>query len=170
MAKIAETVITMKDETREITYLQSGAEGLDMAAPLWHKLIAHHKERSIHFKDYLDSITWDSRKKGLLEKAANGALQVDLAKDKDTIVGICISSVNQNKLGELESIYVEKEYRGYDIGDKLMKTALAWMDRRGVVHKVIGVGAGNEEVFGFYRKYGFYPRGTILMQLDQKKG
>jgi len=49
-----------------------------------------------------------------------------------------------------------------------MKTALAWMDDRAATNKIIGVVEGNEEAFGFYKKYGFYPRAHILQQADTK--
>jgi diamine N-acetyltransferase len=38
------------------------------------------------------------------------------------------------------------------------------MDEHGAERKIIGVAVGNEEAFGFYEKFGFYPRVTILRQ------
>jgi hypothetical protein len=34
------------------------------------------------------------------------------------------------------------------------------MDNEDVEAKIVGVGAGNEDVFGFYARYGFLPRKT----------
>jgi ribosomal protein S18 acetylase RimI-like enzyme len=42
------------------------------------------------------------------------------------------------------------------------------MDRLSVTNKIIGVAAGNEEVFNFYQKYGFYTRVHILTQADDE--
>jgi ribosomal protein S18 acetylase RimI-like enzyme len=33
--------------------------------------------------------------------------------------------------------------------------------------KIIGVAEGNEQVFDFYKKYGFYERTTILEQVTK---
>jgi diamine N-acetyltransferase len=104
----------------------------------------------------------------LLEKYQNGAILVDVAKEKNKLVGYCISTVSAKNEAELESIYIEKEYRKLHIGVKFMKTALAWMDTHGATRKIIGGAAGNEEALGFYEKYGFYPRIHILQQADSK--
>lgn len=153
------------------TYSQMGADGLDKIADLWSKLTLHHKERAPEvFKDYFDKVTFDTRKKQLLDKAAGGHILVDIATDKNTgnIIGYCVSTVSDKREGELESIYIEKEHRKQNIGDILMKTALAWMDSYGVTRKTIAVAAGNEEALGFYRKYGFHTRVHILIQADSK--
>jgi len=71
--------------------------------------------------------------------------------------------VNKEKEGEIESIYVEKDYRLSGIGDGLMSRALAWLDDVTVKQTVLGVAEGNEGVFAFYRRHDFYPRVTILM-------
>ena len=73
-------------------------------------------------------------------------------------------------LGEIESIYIEPDYRGSGIGDNLMKRALRWMDEYPVDKKVLTVGAGNEEVFAFYSRHNFYPRTTILEQIETGEG
>jgi diamine N-acetyltransferase len=153
---------------RQIYYIETDVKDLDLVAPLWGKLRLHHKERSLHFKDDISQMTWEKRKPGLVEKARTGALLVTLAKEKETLIGYCISSINSEKQGEVESIYIEKEYRKCGIGDHLMKTALKWMDGRGAQRKIIGVAVGNEEAFGFYEKYGFYPRVIVLRQIDAK--
>jgi diamine N-acetyltransferase len=167
MGKTAKTAIKMNLKDRAIKYTQSGIKDLDHIVPLWLKLRAHHKERSVHFKDDFDTVTWEMRKKRLLEKSAKGELLVHLARDKGTLIGYCVSSVDSEKQGEIESIYIEKEYRKRGIGDDLMKTALNWMDDRGVQTKIIGVAVGNEEAFGFYEKYGFFPRVTVLRQKEK---
>jgi diamine N-acetyltransferase len=158
----------MKNNDVAITYTQGGPECLDSITPLWMKLREHHLERSPYFKEQIKKMNWDIRKPYLLEKSANGALLVQMAQDKKTLVGYCVSSISSKNEGEIESIYIEKDYRKQNIGDRFMKTALVWMDVRGVTVKIIGVAVGNEEAFGFYQKYNFYPRVTVLRQLDTK--
>ena len=72
----------------------------------------------------------------------------------------CVSSVGKCEVGEIESIFVVPNYRGLGIGDALTRKALAWMDKEGVEAKNVEVGAGNEDVFGFYAPHGSLPRRT----------
>ena len=84
------------------------------------------------------------------------------------MIGYCVSSVSSKNEGEIESIYIEKEYRKQRYRGQVYENSFSWMDARGVTVKTIGVAVGNEEAFGFYQKYGFYPRVTILRQADTK--
>jgi ribosomal protein S18 acetylase RimI-like enzyme len=74
-----------------------------------------------------------------------------------------VTSVNKEREGEIESIYVEKDYRLSGIGDGLMSRALAWLDDVTVKQTMLTVAEGNEGVFTFYRRHDFYPKTTILM-------
>jgi diamine N-acetyltransferase len=153
----------------EIEYIETDGRGLDLIAPLWLKLNELHKIRSEHFKDYFNQMTWEKRNAGLIEKAENGAILVNLAKDRNSLIGYCVSTISEDKSGEIESIFIEKQYRRRGIGDHFMKTALKWMETYAVTRKTVAVAAGNEEALGFYRKYGFYHRVTILMQIELKQ-
>ena len=152
----------------KIEYLETDEQGLDSIGHLWQKLIEYHKERSPqHFSGHYTMITFDLRKKQLLEKSGKGSMRIDLARDTETgkLVGYCVSTILGDKQGEIESIYIEESYRHSGIGDNFMKKALHWMDGLSVKKKIVGVGAGNEEVFSFYSRYSFYPRATILEQV-----
>jgi len=83
-------------------------------------------------------------------------------------IGYCVSSLDMDKTGEIDSIFVASAYRGKGVGDALIKDALAWMDGKGVETKTVAVGAGNEQAFGFYERYGFVPRKTVLEQAHSK--
>jgi diamine N-acetyltransferase len=45
-----------------------------------------------------------------------------------------------------------------------MTNALLWLDSQPLSRKTVSVGFGNEEVFRFYERYGFYPRAITLQQ------
>ena len=77
-----------------------------------------------------------------------------------------MSSLSEDKEGEIESIFVKEGCRKEGIGSVLMTPALTWLDLNGSVRKRVAVGEGNEAVFGFYGKFGFSPRMTVL---EQKK-
>ncbi len=149
----------------EIEYLEISPADLEKIRLLWEKLLQHHKTISKYFKER-PNINFDMRKKQFEEKSLAGALRVDLAKDSYSgeLVGYCVTSLNLEKQGEIESIYVENDYRGFGIGDQLMTRALRWLESQSVKKTILGVGEGNESVFNFYRRYHFYPRTTILEQ------
>jgi RimJ/RimL family protein N-acetyltransferase len=153
------------DGGKEIEYLEKNQNDLDIIRPLWEKLNAHHITVSKYFKDSRTATTFDMRKKQLMEKSYRGALRIDLARDATTkeYIGYCVTSVNEEKQGEIESIYVEKDYRLSGIGDSLMTRALGWLETVTVKKTILGVAEGNEGVFAFYQRHDFYPRVTVLM-------
>ena len=157
----------------KIEYTETDEQGLDLTYDLRQKIIEYHKARSPkYFYERYAGMDVGRGNKLLLEKVVKGGIRVDLARDADTgeLVGYCISSVSKDRQGEIESIYIEPDYRGSGIGDNLMKRALRWMDEHSVTKKVLGVGAGNEDVFAFYSRYNFYPRTTILEQVETEEG
>lgn len=150
-----------------VEYFEGNEQLLDEVRILWEELIQDHRAKSKHFASSYENRTFDNRKAGLTEKAKNGVLRIDLVKDPDTdrTVGYCICSVSQEKIGELDSIYIVPEYRELGIGDCLMRRALNWMDSHYAEKKVIRVAEGNEQVFSFYSRHGFYPKTIILEQV-----
>ena len=153
------------DGGKQIEYVEKTQNDLDLIQPLWEKLNAHHLTVSKYFKESRAAFTFEMRKKHLMEKSYEGVLRIDLARDAVTkeYVGYCVTSVDKNKQGEIESIYVEKDYRLSGIGDGLMSRALAWLSDVTVKQTVLTVAEGNEGVFAFYRRHDFYPKTTILM-------
>ncbi len=149
-----------------IEYMVRDGSCLDRVAPLWEQLKAHHTERAAHFIQDMSAMNFEDRKRSLLEKAEPSALRVDIAVDGQNgqDIAYCISSVDAHKRGALDSIYVDPVYRRRGIGEVLPRRALAWMDAAGADSKIITVAEGNERVFRFYAKFGFYPRATVLAQ------
>jgi len=136
---------------------------------LWKKLNDEHEVRSEHFSERYAKRTFEKRREVLLKKSEFGFLHIILAhsSSKGELVGYCISTISNEKQGEIDSIYIEPEYRGSGIGDELMKRALSWMDERSVSKRILDVGVGNEDTFAFYSKYDFYPRTIILEQVNE---
>ncbi len=140
-----------------------GTELLDEVGQLWEQLNAHHISHSPHFPEQYVRKTFAARKAALLGKA-NGSVGVILALNAEGIpVSYCICTV-QDRIGEIDSLYVLPGYRSCGLGDLLMRMALAWLTEHGVTRTRLTVAAGNEQVFGFYAKYGFYPAKTVLEQ------
>jgi ribosomal protein S18 acetylase RimI-like enzyme len=54
------------------------------------------------------------------------------------------------------------------LGEALMESALRWFDEHEVKEKHVAVAVGNEKVFEFYMRFGFYPRTTVLLQVTER--
>ncbi len=149
-----------------IEYSVSGPECLDEIKSLWELLNQYISNLSPHFGDLVLLRTFQARKEELQEKGVRGALIVDLARDASTgqVIGYAVTTLSEVDAGEIDSIFVEEAYRGTGVGNRLMKRALAWLDENRARTKTIVVATGNEHVHGFYRRFGFYPRATKLMQ------
>ena len=147
----------------------AGDQGLiDRCGPLWDKLNVHHAERSKHFAAAFARRRWEDRRDGifLTRLREGGRVRVDLAVREGVDVGYCITTISAAAVGEIESIYVEEGLRGRGVGRALMEKALAWLDAEGIRHKMLGVGAGNEEALPFYARFGFVPSATVLRHKD----
>jgi GNAT superfamily N-acetyltransferase len=154
---------------QKVKYIYGDQALLDQIKVLWEALNEHHRQHSPNFKEHYCEMTFEKRKVDLLKKAADGKMRVDVAVDEATgqSVGYCVSSLNSEKTGEIESIFVNAVYRETGIGGSLIKKALSWMDKEGAAAKIVEVVAGNEQAFGFSARYGFLPRKTVLKQVEK---
>jgi GNAT superfamily N-acetyltransferase len=147
-----------------ITYVSGNKALLNKIEPLWQQLNSHHFSCSPYFKDYYRTLTFQDRKRAILQRALGGEVRVDLALNGDAPIAYCVSSIDRALTGEIDSIFVDAKYRGQGIGRTLMEKALAWLSSVGAKKKIVSVGVGNEQAYGFYAKFGFLPRRTMLEQ------
>ena len=82
--------------------------------------------------------------------------------DTGNYVGYCLSSI-ENNLGEVESIYIENQYRKFGLGGKLIEKSLDWFKFNGITNIGINVVYGNDEALLFYERYGFHV-GTYILK------
>jgi nicotinamidase-related amidase/ribosomal protein S18 acetylase RimI-like enzyme len=149
-------------ECDEICYELGKHELLDRVEPLWYELNSHHEKNSKYFKEKFKSFEFNSRKKSFEKKKLWVKIVVDKYKKQD--IGYLIASVDDDSIGEIESLYLKSELRGKRIGEKLMKEGLDWVRIHNPKKIVVGVSYGNERTFKFYSKFGFYPRVILLSE------
>ena len=154
-------------EDRKFEFIEGNEELLDSIAPLWDKLNSHHVSVSPYFSEQFATFSFQKRRKGIIPGKDGKLIKVDLARAiaENKIAGYCFSSIvnsQYGRIGEIESLYIEPEYRGLGIGERFMRSAINWMDSEGVDRKMVVVAVGNEEVYEFYRRFGFYPKSTRL--------
>ncbi len=126
---------------------------------LWQELNAHHVLKSTVFKDHFLNFTFKKRMEGLKKRER---LIGFVAEEKGKKIGYCIATVH-NSIGEIDSLYVRSRYRGKGVGEQLMSLALEWIKQQACGTTTLSVAEGNEEVLGFYRRFGFSER-LIVMQ------
>lgn len=148
----------------DIKYEIGDIELIDYVEPLWTQLNKLHLDRSINFKYKYENNTFKDRKNSLLKEEKNLMIVLAKVQSTDEYIGYSISSISKDNIGEIDSIYIDSRYRGLQIGDMLMKKPLEWMTNKCITKIIVGVAAGNEDVFPFYSKFGFYPKATILEQ------
>ncbi|MEL7670875.1 GNAT family N-acetyltransferase [Methanobacterium sp.] len=153
----------------DISYMELDEDRIDLIKALWEKLRDHHRDLSPYFPERYAEFTFQERREDLLEKSEKGILRIDAAYNEATeqYIGYCISSISDEKIGEVDSLYLDKKYRSSGIGDALMKRSLDWMDQNGVETKRIMVAAGNENTLVFYSRYKFFPKHIILEQSNK---
>lgn len=155
----------MRDRCEDIDYIEGGVESLDLIAPLWAELTDHHRALSEHFAEAIAQRTFAARKAELAAKGGQGHLRVDLARiSSGEYVGYCVSTIDGNRIGEVDSIFVQPPVRKQGIGDALMRRAMRWMEEVGTQSRIVEVAWGNNDVWSFYQRYGFLPRSVRLVQ------
>lgn len=147
-------------------FITGSVELIDFIKPLWEKLNKYHEVKSIYFSDKYKNNTFDKRKSKFVSNN-NLKVRIDLIKDieKNLYIGYCISTIDIDQIGEIDSLFIEEEYRKYGLGDQLMNKSVEWLDLNKVKMKVISVAEGNEAVLEFYKRYGFHRRRIILEQI-----
>ena len=142
----------------DVIYDVLDSTGLETISELWSRLNDHHREVTIGWKAHFARFTFEERAKRLTK--AGKCLRVDLARDgaTGTAVGYCICSVDDSQHGELESIYIDPDYRCGGVGERLARNGITWMESCGATDIEIVVAVGNEPALLFYERLGFSPR------------
>ncbi len=126
---------------------------------LWENLNAHHLSRSTHFKEHFSKLTFEKRMEALKKRDRFIGY---VAEEDGEGVGYCIATVDR-RVGEIDSIFVDESFRGKGVGEKLMSLALQWLGGQQCETIKVSIAEGNENVLGFYRRFGFAER-FIVMQ------
>ena len=150
----------------EIAYTRIPKRDLEIIRPLWEKLRAHHMAHSVNFREFYDAFTFEVRMKKFFELPESN-LFVEVAEGPaGDIAGYCISSVTADGAGELESIYVEEEFRKRGVGAGLVRNSIEWLKSRNCAKISVAVANGNEAAFPFYEQFGFRHRLSVLELKD----
>ncbi|MFW6287929.1 MAG: GNAT family N-acetyltransferase [bacterium] len=112
------------------------------------------------FKEHYRNNTFKKRIK-VFEDIEDDNIYIEIIKYNSERIGYCISTVKA-QIGEIDSLFLDEEYRGNDLGKTLVINALEWLEKKGAKEIKVAVAAGHEHVFDFYDKFGFKPSVTYL--------
>jgi ribosomal protein S18 acetylase RimI-like enzyme len=144
-----------------------GREEIGVIERLWEGLRDHHRRRSTDFRPQFQHLTFPQRMAALTSRER---FVLFVARNGDRKpVGYCAATVHGGS-GEVDSLFVHPEERGRGLGERLLTTALDWLDEQACETVRILVAAGNEEVIAFYGRYAFAPRFTVLERKPEGRG
>jgi len=138
--------------------------------PLWTRLNEHHEQFTRYFKGFYRCYSFGDRRRALEKKAREGVLRLEIAREPPTgrPVAYCVASLSAERVGEIDSVYVDEAYRLRGIGSELVRRCIAWMEAGGAKRKTVIVADGNDEAWRFYRRFGFFPRAMVLWQRGER--
>ncbi len=126
---------------------------------LWESLNAYHLSRSTNFKEHFSKLIFEKRMEVLKKR---GRFIGYVAEENGESAGYCIATID-GRAGEIDSIFVNEPHRGKGVGEELMSLALQWLGEQECEGIKVSIAEGNENVLGFYRRFGFAER-FIVMQ------
>jgi len=145
-----------------ITYKSLTITELPRIKGLWEELNRIHLADSIYFKDHYTHFSFEERIKFLVNKHEKDIQLLVAETEELTLAGYCISTISENKMGEIDSLFVDAAFRKQGIGTIFMKKSMEWLQANQCNPIRLNVSYGHERVFGYYQRLGFYPRLTTL--------
>ncbi len=130
--------------------------------PLWEKLNQIHLDDTIYFTEHYQNFTFEKRAGKWSGMEEDQLLILVAETENHEIIGYCISTIDGIKQGEIDSLFVEPEFRSQQIGRELVLRSLGWLHENECEPIRLAVSFGHEGVIEFYEKLGFFPRMTIL--------
>lgn len=146
-----------------IEYRLGGPELLDRVAGLWEALRELHAEIDPRWAAMTRRRSWEDRCSDLLAKAQSGQMLVEIAVYQDKPIAYCISTIDGNQKGEIDSLYVSDDWQCQGIGSCLLKKSLDWLKSQNTPIQQVAVREGNEKALSFYLRCGFMPLMRILV-------
>lgn len=136
-------------------------EEIGLIKNLWIELNKIHYKKSIYFKNHYSTFSFEDRIKPIT-KLSESEIRIEIVElDNNEIIAYSLSTIVE-KNGVIDSLFLYKKYRGNGIGKQLVNNCIDWFNHNNCSKISLSVAEGNESVFEFYKKLGFYPRITTL--------
>lgn len=159
----------MSESKKKITFRKANLNDLEAICSCGKALLQYE-----HKFDATIDIHWLEEKEGaefLRERITDKNGIVLLAESDDKIIGYLAGGLVEpepfrnlpaNSVIELEEIFVDQNFRGHDIGGKLLSNFMDWAKMRGASRMKVVVSASNHGAIGFYKRMSFKEYDLIL--------
>lgn len=144
-----------------LTYRRLAKQSLYEIKPLWEELNKIHLKDSVYFKDHYTTFNFDKRAANWKDIPEENIFILVVDSVEDIPVGYCVSTT-KDQYGEVDSLFLNPDYRGNGLGRQLLKKNIDWLKSKNCRTIRLSVSYGHENVVGFYEKMGLYPRLTVL--------
>lgn len=138
-----------------IDYKIISLKNLERIEPMWEQLINYLKDKSNKHKIEFQDKTFKNRIQPYLDKVNTGLSRLVCATHEGVDIAYCLSSITSKGIGEVDSIYINPDYRGNGIGEYLMRDAFHFFERNKTIQDIVMVSEGNENVMRFYESMGY---------------
>jgi len=145
-----------------ITYKRLSIRNLLEIKPLWEELNKIHLADSVYFKEHYQSFSFESRSSKWMKLKEDNIFILVAQTDNLTSIGYCVSTIDIDKNAEIDSLFVDTNFRKQGIGHELIEKSKEWLQKNSCKSIRLSVSYGHENVLPFYLKSGFFPRLTTL--------
>ena len=148
-----------------ITYSSVDIKDIKRIESMWQQLISYLGEQSENNRKEFVNKEFSERMSPVLDKARSGKYRLLIANDGNLDIGYCLSTITKDGVGEVDSIFIDNEFRKLGIGEYLMEDALQFFDQNNTRKDILSVSEGNEDVMKFYKKFGFRIRYYVMKRM-----
>ena len=148
------------DQIMNCEFLEIKKDQLPKISKLWQQLNEIHRNDSNNFKDYYNNNSFEKRCEKFINIPDNN-IKIEIIEDNEIPIGYCISTIEKN-VGEIDSLFIEQQYRKFGYGHQLVASSIKWIKKNNCKRIIVAVADGHESVFEFYKKFGLYPKLTYL--------
>ena len=145
------------------TILPIDKSKIDRLKPLWECQKKYHVLISRNFSEERQNVIFEDRKKEILEECKHIKIDLVISKKTDEEIGYCLSTIDHQQKGELDSLFIKEGFRKSGIGKKLVLMSIDWMEEFNVKRKSLFVIPENQGAIRFYESLGFKQRSIHLM-------
>jgi ribosomal protein S18 acetylase RimI-like enzyme len=161
----------------DVVLVAGTADDIPRLQPLWVSVHHQHQSAMPELAPYVtDETTWAERSALYETLLAKRDTILWIAQLDDRAVGyglahvmpvsdtwIADTWVTGDRVGEIESLAVDPEFRGQGIGSRLLKQLIKDLNEQGVSDHVIGALPGNVDAIRLYERHGYQRAWTYLM-------